>query len=106
MSNGLHHHRQRARTQPGVPIGLGFWRMRLTLPQNGIRDRFANAIRSDASGCASGTGKLIFRSLRRGGLFFLDPLDSAQAEPQDGQTKRAVAGLNSGNFMAIISRWN
>jgi hypothetical protein len=31
---------------PGVPIGLGFWRMRLTLPQNGIRDRFANAIRS------------------------------------------------------------
>jgi hypothetical protein len=61
---------------------------------------------ADASGCASGTGKLIFWRLRRAVLLFLDPLDSAQAEPHDGQTKRAVAGLNSGNFIAIISRWN
>jgi hypothetical protein len=59
-----------------------------------------------ASGCACGTRKPIFRSLKRAGFLFLKPLGSAQAEPQDGQTKRAIAGLNRGNFIAIISRRN
>jgi hypothetical protein len=53
-----------------------------------------------ASSCAHG------RSLRRAGFLVLIPLGSAQAEPHDGQTKRAVAVLNNRNFTAMISRRN